>query len=666
VFLLLVAAHAGAQEQLGASLGKGQAGRVFWDAAEFSWLPGAAGQAGSWQLSVDELKIGRWKGRLEINCRRGSPWAAGSWCQEGAFAWQDSSGTAWSGRLSEFRAADGLGQAFEVEELAASGHVWWPDGDLSRAPALELGLEGLRLENLASVIPEIPGLSFLEGRVRGGASLSDGQLNVNLVLDQVGFDSPDGQIAGEGAKFELSGHLGGLAADELLSFSGEIRQTAGELLFWSVYLPPPDRPLLLELAGQIAESGALELAHVKIDDGGLAAARGSLALVPGEQGWSLASLKVEQSHFMLPQAWQRWGSGPASGYGLADLETAGRLDASLLWSADSEFAIRLDLDSLVAKDGQQRFSAGPLNGYFQLDANRVAAELEWREFSLFSLPFGQSALALEGTRERWGLSEPLEVPLLDGAVVIEQLDWRAAAEAHDSLSMDVHIEPLGLPGLTRVLGWPEFGGRLSGRFPGIRFADNRLDFTGGMDIEAFSGHIAVTDLVIERPFGSLPALAAQVDFERLDLAELTGAFNFGHMDGLLSGWLHDLRLLDWRPVAMDARAYTLADAPRRRISQRAVENLSRLGGGAAAGVGLLRMFDEFSYRRAGLACRLDRNICHLDGVAERDAGGFFIVQGRGLPRLDVVGHRRLVDWPRLVSQLMAISGSAPPSVGGDD
>src|SRR5690625_4852426 len=381
----------------------------------------------------------------------------------------------------------------------------------------------------------------------------------------------------------------------------ETLQTAGELLFWSVYLPPPDGPLLLEVAGQVADSGTLSLERVEIDDGGVAGARGSLVLVPGEQGWSLAGLEIERSHFVFPQAWQRWGSGPASGYGLSDLETAGRLDASLLWDADNGFTVYLDLDSLVAKDGQQRFSAGPVDGYFELGRNRVSAQLEWRGFSLLSLPFGQSALVLDGSRDHWGLSEPLEVPLLDGAVVVEHLDWRAAAEAHDSLSMDVHIEPLGLPGLTKVLGWPEFGGRLSGRFPGIRFADNRLDFTGGIDVEAFSGQITVTDLVIERPFGSLPALAAQVEFERLDLAELTGAFNFGHMDGLLSGWFHDLRLLDWRPVAMDARAYTLADAPRRRISQRAVENLSRLGGGAAAGAGLLRMFDEFSYRRAGLA-----------------------------------------------------------------
>src|SRR5690625_1282753 len=117
------------------------------------------------------------------------------------------------------------------------------------------------------------------------------------------------------------------------------------------------------------------------------------------------------------------------------------------------------------------------------------------------------------------------------------------------------------------------------------------------------------------------------------------------------------------PAWRDALTATFATAARWLDAAPAVVALSS---GVVCGAWLLRVFDEVAYRRAGLACRLDRNVCHRDGVAERDAGGFFIVQGRGLPRLDVVGHRRLVDWPRLVSQLMAISGSAPSADSGDD
>ncbi len=210
--------------------------------------------------------------------------------------------------------------------------------------------------------------------------------------------------------------------------------------------------------------------------------------------------------------------------------------------------------------------------------------------------------------------------------------------------------------LTRELGVVELGGTLAGRFPGVQYQEERLIFAGGIVMDVFSGEVEVDGLEIERPFGSLPALSAHVDLRRLDLLELTGAFDFGRMEGRMSGWVRELRLLDWRPVAMDARVFTHEDVPRRRISQRAVENLSSLGGagGALLSGTVLRVFDDIPYRRAGLACRLSNNICHIDGVARHESGGFIIVEGRGLPRLDVVGHRRLVDWPQLLRQFEAI------------
>jgi len=308
------------------------------------------------------------------------------------------------------------------------------------------------------------------------------------------------------------------------------------------------------------------------------------------------------------------------------------------------------------RDPAGRFAVESLDGRFQRDAQRLQADLIWDGFDLFSLAFGGSRLMAEGQPSGWKLTRPLRLPLLDGAVVVDHLAVDAEVAGEPAVTLDAGIEPLDLAELTRMLNFPVFGGALSGRFPGIRLSGDRIRFAGGIDVKAFSGGIHLSELVIERPFGSLPALAAQVEFERLDLGELTGAFNFGHMEGQLSGWMRDLRLLDWRPVAMDARLFTHEDTPRRRISQRAVRNLSQLGGGAAAiGATVLRMFEEFPYRRAGLACRLDRNICHIDGVAPNESGGFYIVEGRGLPHLDVVGHRRLVDWPQLVAQLVAMT-----------
>ena len=169
----------------------------------------------------------------------------------------------------------------------------------------------------------------------------------------------------------------------------------------------------------------------------------------------------------------------------------------------------------------------------------------------------------------------------------------------------------------------------------------------------------VTGLVLERPFGVAPALAATLAFSGIDLQPLTAAFGFGEITGRLGGRIAGLRLLGWRPVAFDAE---LLASDGGTISQRAVRSLSSVGGGGlAAGLQaqLLRVFDTFGYRRIRLACRLADDVCHMGGL-DSSGDGYTLVEGRGLPRIAIVGHQREVDWPTLIQRLRdATSGNAP-------
>jgi hypothetical protein len=141
-----------------------------------------------------------------------------------------------------------------------------------------------------------------------------------------------------------------------------------------------------------------------------------------------------------------------------------------------------------------------------------------------------------------------------------------------------------------------------------------------------------------------------------DLKALTEVFGFGEITGRLDGKIRDLRLLDWSPIAFDAELHSDDNAPdRRRISQRAVADLSSVGGGGFVG-GLqaeaLKLFQDFAYARLGLSCKLANNVCHMDGVGSAGAG-YTIVEGSGLPHISVIGYEREVDWPTLVSRLRA-------------
>jgi hypothetical protein len=87
---------------------------------------------------------------------------------------------------------------------------------------------------------------------------------------------------------------------------------------------------------------------------------------------------------------------------------------------------------------------------------------------------------------------------------------------------------------------------------------------------------------------------------------------------------------------------------------------------------LIALFDDFGYRRLGISCRLQNQVCAMGGLESigkeaagsgSDTSGFTVVQGAGIPRLNVVGFNRQVDWPTLVERLEAVgSGELKPVV----
>ena len=609
----------------------------------------------AWQLSISDLTLSDNAPPLDLiaDCRRLQLSDSGSECSEGEVQIAVAQ-TGEAVRLALRWSSTGAGgyRVF-LDHDALSLQLDWPGPNATGEP-LGISLARLDLGLLPSDWAGLLSLDVLAGELVGDFELDGQALRGQLGLEQGLFDGLEGQIAGDGLKIALQLALDRSAPVPTLAVTFE--QTAGELLLGSVYLPEPAAAVRLDAELVWHGAASIELSRFQLSDPGALELGGSALLAGGEQAWSLESLRLDQLSLEFPLVWDRWLDGPAAAAGFAGLETAGAVNGSLYWAGQHLQSLDLAFIDLSLDDPQERLAFYGLDGRATGDQGASELSLDWHSAALFGLPFGPAGLRLHHDEVGLRLLDRLRIPLLDGAVVIEGLAWFDLDELPSRLVLDVAIEPVSLVLLTSQLGWPEFGGQLSGRFPGVEYAEERLAFTGGMAIEAFSGHIRVEDLTVERPFGSLPALAAQLEFDRLDLLELTGAFNFGRMEGQMSGWARDLRLLDWRPVAMDTRIFTHEDVARRRISQRAVDNLSSLGGAGGAMISstLLRVFEDFPYRRAGLACRLGNNICHIDGVARHESGGFLIVEGRGLPRLDIVGHRRLVDWPQLVGQLEAM------------
>jgi hypothetical protein len=145
--------------------------------------------------------------------------------------------------------------------------------------------------------------------------------------------------------------------------------------------------------------------------------------------------------------------------------------------------------------------------------------------------------------------------------------------------------------------------------------------------------------------------------KNIDLDLLTRTVDFGTVTGRIDARIGGLELVNWEPVRFDARIASSPGSYPRNISQRAVQNISALGGaGAAAAIqrSLLRFFDQFGYEKLGLSCKLENGICLMDGI-ERAPQGFVIVKGGGIPAISVIGYNRAVDWHELVKRLKRIT-----------
>jgi len=296
------------------------------------------------------------------------------------------------------------------------------------------------------------------------------------------------------------------------------------------------------------------------------------------------------------------------------------------------------------------------------------SRLQWEGGALLGLALGATELNFTTRGQQFRLIQPARIPLLDGAIDLETLRIRNVGLPSVAFLIDATLQPISVQQLCKAFGWPEFGGRVGGAISKLRMREGVVTLGTTLHAQVFGGEVTISDLRLEQPFSKWPRFYSNITLENLDLEPMTSAFSFGRITGRLSGAIEGLELFNWEPIAFDARLYTPpADRSRHRISQRAVQNIGSIGGGgagvtAALSSGVMRFFDDFNYDRLGISCRLHNEVCIMDGVMPAPHGNYYLVKGRGLPRIDVIGSARRVDWPRMVRQLIAVTEAGGPVV----
>ncbi len=342
---------------------------------------------------------------------------------------------------------------------------------------------------------------------------------------------------------------------------------------------------------------------------------------------------------------------------------AGYLKADFSINKQALTALTATFNHLDVKDaagrGQIQGGAGTLNWSNDQTFNQPS-EFSWKQLQVRAVPIGPAELSFLSCADSIRLLKKTQLPLLGGAIAINQFSWQAKKQQDPKVSFEGDVSDVSLEQLSLALNWTPLSGTISGHIPRVEYSNKTLSLGGELIVKVFDGEVKVSNLASSGLFTDFPKFHGDLEIENLDLDQLTGKFKFGGITGKLSGYVRQLYMENWHPVSFFAWLGTPEnDDSRHRISQKAVQNIANIGGGGTADLlsrSFLRFFETFGYDKLGLGCYLHDGVCQLMGV-EATESGYAIITGGGLPRIDVIGFNPRVDWNVLMDRLKRITTS---------
>ena len=437
--------------------------------------------------------------------------------------------------------------------------------------------------------------------------------------------------------------------------------SGGQALAGPVYLDLGAHPARLQLAAVRRSTGVIEVSRLELHERGVIEAQASAVLRSGTHP-GIQSARVRLTRLSFPGAYTSFLQMSLASSALGTLQSSGWASGAVTVLAGHIERIDATLHRLDFSDPAARLSIADADGAIHwILASGVAvahSHLSWRRVGLYGLSGGPAHLTFLAWNHNFALlGGNVRLPIFNGAIVVHTLVGRNLGTSHAQFDFNADLTPISMPVLSKAFGWPVMNGQLYGHIPLVQYRHHVLKFHGDLVAHVFDGVITGSHIELDDPLGQWPQMHADVKARGLDLGMVTRTFAFGSMTGRIDADINGLKLFDWSPVAFDARLYTMpGDRSAHLISQNAVTRIAAFGGGggevaAALESGVLQFFKTFHYRRLAIGCRLRNEICHMSGVRPSDDGGYFLVEGSWLPRLDIIGNVRRVNWPQMLSQI---------------
>ncbi len=482
------------------------------------------------------------------------------------------------------------------------------------------------------------------------------------------FSNAEGSTAAENVdldgEFELQATAGGG-----FGFTGRLASTRGEALFDNFYLKLASYPTRIDFAGFV-EGNRLEISSLDLQQQGLLQASASAQVSQPKNfldapvdldGLKIDSAKLVLQELRFPAFYTSYLQTALAGGALDSLESSGSIAGTLEIRDNRPISGNLQLDDLYLRDTKGLFFIEDLRGRVSWvpddEEPLEPSVISWDSAGTYDVRGASSSMRLVLRGRSGSLLEPVRLPVFDGAINVQELRIRDAGLPSMQVQFTGEIEPISLAEISKAFGWPALGGFVTGRIPAVEYKDGTLRFGGDLEAEIFDGIVRGSNIKLSDPLGRWPRLTADLALENLDLETITSTLEFGAITGRIEGRLDRLELFAWAPVAFDAWLRTPAtDRSRKLISVDAINNIANVGGTAGTGVaaamqgGLLRFFSRYRYKQLAIRCVLEDDVCQLSG-SPIAGNRYYLLEGAGLPRVDIIGNSGRIQWSELVDQI---------------
>ena len=557
--------------------------------------------------------------------------------------------------------------AFSTATISCHG------GRLPRLPGVTMELD-YRFDTgsweISAQLNNVPGKQFAallsadmplptQGKLDGSLSISGdasgiAAIDVGIQMTDVGFSDTSGLHAAEKLNGTIKFSAAKLPAagkETVLAWQGNVEWQSGEI-FWE--------PLYLSGKHRVSASGSLDGASLKIEQAVVdlpEAGRMQFTAIWDIKQSALVECTAHGGNLALEKLFADYAK-PFLGKGsLAESSLYGHADVDWQYRNGATQSLRMILRDAGIADTERRFALLGVNSEidWQADAPRTAS-IAFAGGALLGMPLGSGKWAVQMSGMEFGMAQGV-LPVLDGKLELRDFRLYRKDDAW-RWQFGASLGEISMEQFSRAAGWPNMLGTLSGSIPKVGYDGKEISVEGALLFNVLDGTVAATQLKLADPFGRAPRLSGNLSMRELDLDLLTRTFSFGSMQGRIDVDVNNLELQDWQPARFDARLSSSAGNYPKKISQKAVQNISALGGaGAAAAIqrSYLRFFENFGYDRIGWSCKLRNGVCAMGGVEDGSGGAYAIVKGGGIPAITVMGYNRDVGWNELLTRLKRVT-----------